>query len=778
MIHLGRCALLAVGLLLGGLVSAGVLPRPEGLEPEIAFWRTVFAETSTTQYLVHDSRYLGVVYETLDLGIDPSDAERRQRTEQARRKYARILEGLATGKREGLTGDERRALGAWPQDVSNAELREAAGRVRTQQGLSDRFVAGLVRSGRWREHIRKSLRAHGVPEELQALPHVESSYNPEARSFVGAAGLWQFTRGTGQRFLRIDHVVDERRDPFRSSEAAAQLLQYNYSILGSWPLAITAYNHGLAGMRRAKKRMGTDDIETIVRRYDGPAFGFASRNFYVAFLAAEEVDRDAEKYFGSYRPDPPSRDWFVVLPDYLRAKTLAEAFGVSVAALKLQNPALLDPVWQGAKYVPKGYGLRLPADQAQAAPAAVLAAIPAEQRFARQVPDVSHRVARGESLSTIARRYGTSVSTLVALNGLSNRHRIRAGQELRLPGGQAPAAVAPTATSTASAVPADAAGEAYIVRRGDTLSGIAQRVGSSPEALLALNGLPSADRIYAGQRLRLGTPPDAVAPETAKADAPAPAAGSAVGAAVAATAEVPVTSEAEPELTGGAALASAQNAETPAGLPAAEAEAARLAAVEEPAELTANVAEPPLAAGVDEALPVAAEAATAADSPARPPEMLADPSDYLVAEDGTIEVQAAETLGHYADWLDIPTQQLRTLNGMQFRDPLVIGRRIRLPVEPAGVDAFVARRLAHHRALQEDFFRRYRVSDTTPHTLRSGESVWLLAQRRYNVPVWLLRQYNPDLDLSRVHPGMRVLFPKLEPADSDVDNRSPLADAA
>lgn len=768
MIHQGRWLLLAAGLLLGGLSAAAGLPRPEGLEPEIAFWRSVFAETSTTQYLVHDSRHLGVVYETLELGSDPSDAERRRRTEQVRSKYARLLKELATGKREGLTSDERRVLAAWPEDVSNAELREAAGRVRTQQGLSDRFLAGLVRSGRWREHIRENLRAHGVPDELQALPHVESSYNPEARSFVGAAGLWQFTRGTGQRFMRIDHIVDERRDPFRSSEAAAQLLQYNYSILGSWPLAITAYNHGLAGMRRAKKRMGTDDIETIVRRYDGPAFGFASRNFYVAFLAAAEIDRQAEKYFGSYRPDPPEHDLLVVLPDYLRAETLAEAFGVSLATLRRWNPALLDPVWQGSKYAPKGYALRFPADAAAGAPAAVLAAIPAEQRFTRQVPDVSHRVARGESLSTIARRYGTSVSTLVALNGLPNRHRIRAGQELRLPGGQAPSAVA----SAASARPAPATGESYVVRRGDTLSGIARRAGTSPEALLALNGLPSADRIYAGQRLRLSAPP-----EPAAADAEPPA-GESASVVAAATDAAPVAPGTELSLETAVGDAAERDAESVAGSAGELTEAASADAGEVPAAATASAAGPASTAGVDEALPVAAEAGSAADSPARPPDMLADPSDYLVAEDGTIEVQAAETLGHYADWLGIPTQQLRTLNGMRYGDPLIIGRRIRLPVEPAGVDAFVARRLAHHRDLQEDFFKRYRVADTTPHELRSGESVWVLAQRRYNVPVWLLRQYNPDLDLSRVHPGMLIVFPKLEPADGDVDNRPQLADAA
>ena len=95
-----------------------------------------------------------------------------------------------------------------------------------------------------------------MPAALVALPHVESSYNPIARSFVGAAGLWQFTRSTGRRFMQIDHVVDERRDPFLSSVAAASLLQYNYSILKSWPLAITGYNHGVAGMRRAVKKFG------------------------------------------------------------------------------------------------------------------------------------------------------------------------------------------------------------------------------------------------------------------------------------------------------------------------------------------------------------------------------------------------------------------------------------------------------------------------------------------------------------------------------------------
>ncbi len=133
---------------------------------------------------------------------------------------------------------------------------KAASQLRFQQGLADRFRDGYVKSGLWKDYIRSELREAGVPEILAALPHVESSFNPEARSYVGAAGLWQFTRSTGRRFMQIDHVVDERRDPFLSSSAAARLLAYNYSILKSWPLAITAYNHGVGGMRRAARETG------------------------------------------------------------------------------------------------------------------------------------------------------------------------------------------------------------------------------------------------------------------------------------------------------------------------------------------------------------------------------------------------------------------------------------------------------------------------------------------------------------------------------------------
>ena len=128
-------------------------------------------------------------------------------------------------------------------------------------------MGGLRRSGAYRQHIDAVIREKGLPAELAVLPHVESSFNPNAYSSAAAAGMWQFGRATGQRFMRIDHIVDERMDPYIASNAAMSLLEYNHSVLGTWPLALTAYNHGAGGIARAVRETGTTDIETIVANY-------------------------------------------------------------------------------------------------------------------------------------------------------------------------------------------------------------------------------------------------------------------------------------------------------------------------------------------------------------------------------------------------------------------------------------------------------------------------------------------------------------------------------
>ena len=141
--------------------------------------------------------------------------------------------------------------------------------------------------------------------------------------------------------------------------------------------------------------------------------------------------------------------------------------------------------------------------------------------------------------------------------------------------------------------------------------------------------------------------------------------------------------------------------------------------------------------------------------------LLSDPSDYTVAEDATIEVQPLETLGHYADWLGIKTQRLRDINGLAFRAPVVVGQRIKLDLGKVNTESFENLRAAYHKQQQDTFFRNNTITGVTEHVVKSGESVWILALRTYDVPVWLFRQYNPELDLHNVQRGARLNFPVL-----------------
>jgi membrane-bound lytic murein transglycosylase D len=641
-----RVSLLLLAVAATAAPAEETFPFPEELRPDVDFWVSIFTRYSTDEGVLHDSRDLSIVYERLDMPSQLSRRDRNRRVNKRRDALAAVLRALATGKRDNLTADEARVLALWPEGIDDATLKAAAGRIRFQQGLSDRFRDGLERSGRWRDYIEAEFSALGVPVELAALPHVESSYNPDARSHVGASGIWQFTRSTGRRFMRVDHVVDERNDPFAATRGAGKLLAYNYSITSNWPMAITAYNHGLSGVRRAQRRHGDTAYVDILRKYNGRTFGFASRNFYVAFLAAKQVDQDPERYFPGVVREAPTVYAKTTLQGYVPADDLATALGVSAKQVAKHNPSLQATIWQGSKHVPRGFEVRMPPGVLDASIEGLVARVPADSWQEEQLPDLYHTIARGDTLSEIAERYRTNVSTLVALNGLGSRHRIRAGQRLRLPA-----------------------------------------AGPAPEVV-------------------------------ARAEEPV----------VLASATIT-----QPEVTIAAALPA-----EPQPVPEVE--------EQEPAALGSD-----LAASVVSTLQTS---------------LLSDPSDYTVAGDYTIEVQELETLGHYADWLGLRTQRLRDINGFAFRTPVEVGQRIKLEFGDVDVQAFENLRVDYHRFQQDSFFRTNVITGVTEHTIRSGESIWILALREYDVPVWLFRQYNPGLDLHKVRPGTTVRFPTLTNMDA------------
>lgn len=701
--------------------SADAFVRPVELEPDIAFWRKIYTEVSTNGGLIHDPYELGVIYEALKFPDEMPPRQRLKYIDAAKARYSHMLERIASGASD-LTEEEQRVEALWPKGTRRARFEQASEEVRFQLGQSDRFREGILRSGAYRDHIADTFAKTGLPRELASLPHVESSFNTYAYSKVGAAGMWQFMRATGRRFLRIDNVVDERLDPYRATEAAARFLEQNYIVLRSWPLALTAYNHGTAGMRRAQEQMGTSDITTIVRKYTSRSFGFASRNFYVAFLAALEVDSDPEKFFGPIKRNPVDNSAVVTLPNFAPASRIAAALNVEREVLKRLNPALLPSVWNGSRHVPKGFDLRVPAgiDVTAALQKIATGAGVADVQLA----DAQHRVRKGETLTSIAAKYDISPTRIAQVNSLNKPYRIRAGQVLDLPGGprtppvevaQAPAPSAATnAPTPAAAPPTGVVGSAenrYVVRRGDTLTKIATQHGMTEGGLMELNNIRNRHFVYEGQVLALSAEARIAPPVEAK---------------------VPVETA------------------TPAPLP----ESASVADAVEPVnEHEAEEVGPALLPGMQAAAS-------------------ADPSDYSVAKDQTVRVQASETLGHYAEWLDVRASQLRKINHMTSATPVIIGRKVKLDFSRVSQDQFEAKRLDYHKQLQETYFTQYRISGDVAHVIKSGESVWVLAQQRYNIPIWLLRQYNPDLDLGSLKPGAKLVIPTVA-ANAPVEPPTP-----
>ena len=714
-------------------------PRPPELESAVLFWTRVYTEVDTQSGFLHDSRHLSVIYTSLPL-------DRRQ-IENRRNRIREDLRVLATGKRSGLTASQREILELWPADVSAETLQEAASNVRWQLGQSDRFLGGLRRSGAYRSHINQVIREKELPIELAVLPHVESSFNPGAYSSAAAAGMWQFGRATGLRFMRIDHIVDERMDPYIATNAAMSLLEYNYSVLGTWPLALTAYNHGAGGIARAVRETGTTDIETIVANYRGRAFGFASRNFYAQFLAVLDVENNARQYFGDFRLNPAPEFATVEADAYIDAEVFARSVGISLEQLRADNPALRPAVWEGNKRIPRGFPVKVRA--AAVGSGDLLAMIPTDYKFAVQTPDVAYVVERGDSLSVIARRFDTTVSRLVALNQLRSRNRISIGQRLLLP--------QDNVDTSQLVVEAEATTDGrYQVRRGDTVSLIAARFGVSEQEVLSLNGISDRNRIYPGQDLRLPgfeSEGDQVAVIDANLRPEPPTQ-------VQFSDGVVLGGDAAPEVEQPKPAPSVILEETTTELALMDESLPPAAVLPDDQEMNSEVtAEEETAEAVDPELDDTEVAQQLVES------LSADPSDYTVASNDTVEIQASETLGHFAEWLGIRAWDIRRLNNMAYRDPVIIGERLRLEFSGVSIAEFERARREFHSNMQRDFFASYRIQGVETYQVRRGDNIGAIARNRYSSPIWLIRQYNPELDFNRIQIGQSIVFPLLEQAN-------------
>jgi membrane-bound lytic murein transglycosylase D len=328
----------------GTVMEPDAFPVYDSIRPNISFWEKIYSQYSTTQGVIHDKRNLGIIYDVIELKDRNRHGSRKinkARINTVKKKYKRILAKLAQGQTPNGPEEERVAA-LFGTQAKPVDFRNAMRNLRCQVGQNDPFRQGIMRSGAYLTEMKQIFRDAGLPEDLVYLPHVESSFNPNAYSKFGAAGMWQFTRSTGKSYMTVSYTVDERRDPIISTRAAARLLKKNYQKFRNWPMAITAYNHGVTGMLRAKRRKG--NYESIFEEYRSRIFKFASRNFYSEFLAAREIARNYQQYFGELILDTPMQIQEVVLAGYGSLPEIARQLNLELAVLRDLNPALRNPV--------------------------------------------------------------------------------------------------------------------------------------------------------------------------------------------------------------------------------------------------------------------------------------------------------------------------------------------------------------------------------------------------------------------------------------------------
>jgi len=342
-------------------------PAPPELQPQVEFWSKVYGVWGRGQIALHDDRYMDVIYGVITLPGPVDEGQTAEQKEFAKGHYETLKELLRqvefksaaniplTPAEQSLANYIRKSSGGPGAIVGASE------RLRSQRGLRERFKQGLEISGRYDAAFRGVFREAGLPEDLAYLPHVESSFQNHAASSVGAVGMWQFMPGTARQFMMLNAAVDERRDPVASAQGASRYLRDAYDHLGSWPLALTSYNHGVGGMQRAQQAFG-NDIGAIVRSYSGSNFGFASRNFYTEFLAARHVARNPQQFFpeGVSYESPLNLDR-VRLRQSVSMPMLASYYEVNSWELVDLNKAWKPAAQDGRVALPAGTMVWLPA---------------------------------------------------------------------------------------------------------------------------------------------------------------------------------------------------------------------------------------------------------------------------------------------------------------------------------------------------------------------------------------------------------------------------------
>lgn len=524
------------------------LPIPPEIKFKVDFWKAIYTKYTTKQGVLHDAEDLSIIYDAIEL---PASGDTTG-VDQLRADIRENIFNIIRKKGDNLTSEERRILSKFPAQASRARLLQATENIRFQLGQADRFKQGIIRSGFYIKHIEKILAEEGVPDFIKYLPHVESSFQEYAISKFDAAGLWQLMPSTGKMFgLREEYAIDERLDPMKATRAAARHLSRDYQRLGTWPLAVTAYNHGAGGMTRAVRTLGTTDIAEIAFNFQSPSFGFASRNFYVQFLAAVDVATHYQRYFGDLPIPPPIQFETVQIKDPIYLKDFSERYRFTADEFRRLNPGLRPPVLNNSRPIPKGVEVR--------------------------VPPNSHRV---------------------------------------------PILVASIDKSIMKGV------------------GKSQKTMKLPELKLAKTTAPKA--------------------------------------------------------------------------------------------------------------------------PSKLKETLSNYAVQDVAEGrGWVSLEINESITQLAEWLKVSVDDLRAWNGLDSQAQARLGQRLMIQTAKVNLEDFQSLREDYHRQIKEDFFAQFEIAKLQDYEVKKGENLWSVCYQKFDIPPWLLKEYNSNVQLLNLAPGTKLKVPVL-----------------
>ncbi len=741
-------------------------PCPDEITRRVDFWIEVFKGWKKEEAIFHDPDVPERVYSVIHTG----EGCARSATSKVKKERKRIKSALETlavkvSKNQVISEKDQHLYQLFPSGAAS-EIRTAAKSIRCQGGVRDGFLNGLQRFHRYSELVDNVLAQNSLPPDIRYLPFVESSYNPGAYSKAGAAGMWQIMPKTARVLgLELNATIDERLDPEAATRAAAKyLLKARKSLLELArsldpaiqpeeinPFVITSYNYGVNGMRRAIKKIKPDYM-SVLNNYKSGGFQVAVKNFYSSFLAARHVALNSDRYFGSFAHAEKVNTHTLVLKHPTSIDRIKRVFGLTEKQLKPLNLPLTRFVWNGWRFIPNGYRLRLPLRADNWVPQiSRLGTLPIE----KMAPGAQNYVVkRGDTACGIARALGTNCRQLIKVNHLGKKAVIRVGQKLTIPG----KVLVVQTTTPRSGFKKSVSDGSYRVRKGDSACVIAEKFGVKCRTLIAANQLGRKAKIYVGQRLTIpGAVPQSSSVSVLNSENLYVVKSGDSLCIIAQRFSVNCTALKKlNKLKGSATIFPGQKLKVPGyEVPNTTETATALAKLDQTIEAAQSQATPSAQSedqrsNLQNLLDTLPELGVSVSS-------LAGQLVY------TIRVEADETVGHYADWLGLrASKSIRKLNGLSSGRSLPVGKLIKLPIEKATDTVhFEKKRIEYHQVLSESFKEHYVLYGIEPYKVRRGDSLWLLSHQ-FGFPLWLLYRVNQSLGHSTLAAGKKIMLPKIQ----------------